>query len=102
MPVRPGLGDAVGQVLPVIAEGKPGDGHRSILGPLVRIENGPGRTVELVHYIEDVLVLEAIVFGVEIVAALLKRRRVFLEVPYLRQSFTNRLPLRNRFEITEG
>ena len=87
LPVGAGLGDAVGQVLAVVADRHAGQGDGAVLGPGVRIEQHARLAVERVRDVEDRLVLQAVVADVEVTAARLEGSGILLVVPQFGQAF---------------
>ena len=97
---RPGLGDAVGDVLAVVADRHARERDRAVLGPRVRVEQHPRLAVERVLHVEHALVLQAVVLREEVPAAVLGRRRDLLVVPQVGEALLDRLALGDRFEVT--
>ena len=94
-PVRAAVRLGVGDVAPVAARGHPGQRHRRVLAPGVRVEQeAAGRFVALlVHrlgHVDDALVLQPVVVAVEVAPAALARRAPALVVPNLQQPVLDR------------
>ena len=102
VPVGSRLGRAVGGVLAVVGRHEPGQGDGAVFGPLVRVEQHPGRTVEGVLGVQDALVLQPVVLGEEVPAADLVGRREPLVVPQLGHPPLDGLPLGQAVQVAEG
>src|SRR5690606_36076981 len=89
LPVGAGVGQRVGQVLAVVADRQRGDRGGAVLAQQVGIEQQLGLAVERVGPVVDRLILQAVVPGEEVAAALLPWGRVALEIPQALESLLN-------------
>ena len=81
LPVRAGLGHAVGQVFPVVTDSHAGQGHGAVLRPGVRIEHDARLALQSIGHIEHGLVLQTVVLAEVVFAGHFVRRGVALVIP---------------------
>ena len=81
LPVAAVNGDAIGQLFAVGAERLAGDGGGAVVAQGIGIEDSFGFAVELFFQVEDGLVLQTVVFPVEVAVALFGRHAILRVVP---------------------
>src|SRR5215813_13395563 len=102
LPIRTGGRKPISQVFAVLADRVARQRDRAVSGKFVRIEQHARFAVERFQRVEHVLILEAVVFEIEITATLFERRSVFLVVPELGQSLLDLGAFGDLIEKTEG
>ncbi|MBC8115845.1 MAG: S9 family peptidase, partial [Candidatus Saccharimonas sp.] len=101
VPVGPGIGHAVGDIAPVVAERCRAESHCAVLRPCIGIDQHGRLGVQGIQLVEDRLILQPVVLDVEIAPPRLERRAVLLVVPQFREPRLDRLALRDRGEVRE-
>ena len=89
-PVRAPRRDRVREILSVMRDGRPGEGHGAVLRKVVRVEQHARRGALAVEDVQDGLVLEAVFAGIEKASAFPHRGREALVVPEPREPVPDR------------
>src|SRR5579862_6737110 len=73
VPIATGLRETISEILAVVADRRASKGDSAIFGQRIRIEQHMRRTVELIESVQDGLILQTVILGVEVAAADLGR-----------------------------
>src|ERR1700741_4860835 len=77
IPVRTTLRNAIGQILAVLRKGNRSQTRGAVGRQLVWIEQNFGSAIESFLPVQNALVLQTIILGIEEIVAAVRRRRVF-------------------------
>ncbi len=102
LPVRATGGQAVGDAPAVLAHRVAGERDGAVGRQGVGIDQHARRAVQLLQGVDHALVLQAVVLGEEVAAALALGDAVALVVPELGQAAAQRLAGRDRLQVPEG
>ena len=102
VPVGPGAGNGVGHQGAVVREGEVGEGHGAVGRERVGVQQDAGFRIEGGERVEDRLVLQAVIAGVEVAAAGLERGVEALDVPELGEAGLDPRAFRDGVEVCAG